>query len=98
MQESDTYLAILDEGKEKALREAIFLFNEERLVRSPGLIGSPRESTNSFARDSWPSPSASSPWHAWQPDAKYALRPWSMLSGEEGMGGRLIEIGLGFSF
>jgi hypothetical protein len=37
MQESDTYLAILDEGQEKALREAIFLFNEERL-------GTPEES------------------------------------------------------
>jgi hypothetical protein len=31
MQESDTYLAILDEGQEKATREAILVFGEERL-------------------------------------------------------------------
>ncbi|HEV3255362.1 MAG TPA: hypothetical protein VG013_00650 [Gemmataceae bacterium] len=31
MQESDTYLMILDEGQEKALREAILLVGEERL-------------------------------------------------------------------
>jgi hypothetical protein len=31
MQESDTYLMTLDEGQEKALREALLLFNEERL-------------------------------------------------------------------
>jgi hypothetical protein len=31
MHESDTYLMILDEGKEEALREAILLFGEERL-------------------------------------------------------------------
>ena len=31
MQESDTYLAILDEGQEKARREDILLFGEERL-------------------------------------------------------------------
>jgi hypothetical protein len=30
MQESDTYLAILDEGQEKFAREAILLFGEER--------------------------------------------------------------------
>jgi len=37
MQESDTYLAILDEGQEKFAREAILLFGEER-------FGSPEES------------------------------------------------------
>jgi hypothetical protein len=31
MQESDTYLAILDEGREQATRENILLFGEERL-------------------------------------------------------------------
>jgi hypothetical protein len=31
MQESDTYLAILDEGQEKATREDILIFGEERL-------------------------------------------------------------------
>ena len=31
MQESDTYLAILDEGQEKATRESILVFGEERL-------------------------------------------------------------------
>ena len=31
MQESDTYLAILDEGQEKATRRAILLLGEERL-------------------------------------------------------------------
>src|SRR5262245_42966835 len=31
MQEPDTYLAILDEGQEKATREDILLFGEERL-------------------------------------------------------------------
>ena len=31
MHESDTYLAILDEGQEKATREAILAFCEERL-------------------------------------------------------------------
>jgi hypothetical protein len=31
MQESDTYLAILDEGQEKARREDIIEFGEERL-------------------------------------------------------------------
>jgi hypothetical protein len=31
MQESDTYLAILDEGQEKFAREAIRLVGEERL-------------------------------------------------------------------
>lgn len=30
MQESDTYLAILDEGREKALREMLLFFGEER--------------------------------------------------------------------
>jgi hypothetical protein len=30
MQESDTYLMILDEGREKATRENILLFGEER--------------------------------------------------------------------
>jgi hypothetical protein len=30
MHESDTYLAILDEGQEKFAREAILLFGEER--------------------------------------------------------------------
>jgi hypothetical protein len=30
MQESDTYLMILDEGQEKATREAIFVVGEER--------------------------------------------------------------------
>ena len=30
MQESDTYLAILDEGQEKAIREAIAVVGEER--------------------------------------------------------------------
>jgi hypothetical protein len=30
MHESDTYLAILDEGREKATRESILLFGEER--------------------------------------------------------------------
>ena len=37
MHESDTYLAILDEGQEKATRSAILAFGEERL-------GSPEES------------------------------------------------------
>lgn len=37
MQESDTYLAILDEGQEKATRESILAFGEERL-------GAPSES------------------------------------------------------
>ena len=37
MQESDTYLAILDEGQEKATREAILLFGE-------GKFGPPEES------------------------------------------------------
>ena len=37
MQESDTYLAILDEGQEKATREAILLFGE-------GKFGPPAES------------------------------------------------------
>ncbi len=37
MQESDTYLAILDEGQEKATREAILLFGE-------GKFGEPDES------------------------------------------------------
>jgi hypothetical protein len=37
MQESDTYLMILDEGREKATRRAILLVGEERL-------GSPEES------------------------------------------------------
>ena len=31
MQESDTYLAILDEGQEKATREDILVVGEERL-------------------------------------------------------------------
>lgn len=31
MQESDTYLAILDEGQEKFAREAILVVGEERL-------------------------------------------------------------------
>ncbi|HVC92678.1 MAG TPA: hypothetical protein VND64_03260 [Pirellulales bacterium] len=31
MQESDTYLMILDEGKEKEAKKAILLFCEERL-------------------------------------------------------------------
>jgi hypothetical protein len=31
MQESDTYLAILDEGREQATRENILVFGEERL-------------------------------------------------------------------
>ena len=31
MHESDTYLAILDEGQEKFAREAIFVIGEERL-------------------------------------------------------------------
>ena len=31
MHESDTYLAILEEGEEKATRESILLFGEERL-------------------------------------------------------------------
>ena len=31
MQESDTYLAILDEGQEKATRASIFAVGEERL-------------------------------------------------------------------
>jgi hypothetical protein len=31
MQESDTYLAILDEGQEKALREVILVQGEDRL-------------------------------------------------------------------
>ncbi len=30
MQESDTYLMILDEGEEKGLREAVLLFGEQR--------------------------------------------------------------------
>jgi hypothetical protein len=30
MQESDTYLMILDEGREQATREDIFLFGEEK--------------------------------------------------------------------
>jgi hypothetical protein len=30
MQESDTYLMILDEGKETATRESILIFGEER--------------------------------------------------------------------
>ena len=34
MQESDTYLAIVDEGQEKALREAVLLFGEERFEDS----------------------------------------------------------------
>jgi hypothetical protein len=38
MHESDTYLAILDEGREKALREALLLFGQER-------FGPPEEST-----------------------------------------------------
>ena len=38
MQESDTYLAILDEGQEKFARRAILLVGEERL-------GTPDEST-----------------------------------------------------
>jgi hypothetical protein len=36
MQESDTYLAILDEGQEKVAREAILVVGEER-------FGSPEE-------------------------------------------------------
>lgn len=39
MQESDTYLAILDEGQEKASRENIIAVGEERL-------GTPEESIN----------------------------------------------------
>jgi hypothetical protein len=37
MEESDTYLMILDEGKERATRDAILIFGEARL-------GSPSES------------------------------------------------------
>ncbi|MGH7194848.1 MAG: hypothetical protein ACREJM_15130 [Candidatus Saccharimonadales bacterium] len=33
MQESDTYLMILDEGIEKGIREVIFVLGQERLVR-----------------------------------------------------------------
>jgi hypothetical protein len=37
MQESDTYLMILDEGQAKAARRAILLVGEERLVlQRPG--------------------------------------------------------------
>jgi hypothetical protein len=39
MHESDTYLAILDEGQEKGSREAILLVGEERL-------GPPEEAVN----------------------------------------------------
>ena len=43
MQESDTYLAILDEGQEKATREDILLFGE-------GKFGPPEESTKAELR------------------------------------------------
>src|SRR2546426_10823768 len=38
MQESDTYLAILDEGQEKATREAILVVGEARLGHPSELI------------------------------------------------------------
>ncbi len=41
MHESDTYRAILDEGQEKATRENILVFGEERL-------GAPDESVKSL--------------------------------------------------
>ena len=38
MQESDTYLAILDEGQEKATQAAILLVGEERLGAPEGSV------------------------------------------------------------
>jgi len=40
MQESDTYLAILDEGQEKAIREAILVVGEERLGAADAAVRS----------------------------------------------------------
>jgi hypothetical protein len=44
MQESDTYLAIVDEGQEKATREDILVVGEERL-------GAPDEATKNHLRN-----------------------------------------------
>jgi hypothetical protein len=50
MQESDTYLAILDEGQEKASREAILVFGEERLGAPDGEIRSQLASVSDLER------------------------------------------------
>lgn len=50
MQESDTYLAILDEGQEKATREDILAVGEERLGTPDDTIKSQLSNITDLAR------------------------------------------------